>query len=107
MTLYYTVCVQVSITILSYIQWIITSFKKSYSKGKGTNSSASPNNIFEVNKYCERLDQKKSVQFHNLVANNFYATKKSGPYTCTYIAYLTKMVQASNKYDWEKLVHLM
>ena len=78
--------------MMSYIEWIITAFENSDSKGKSTNSSAATNNIFVVNKYCKKLDQDKVVQFHNLVANNFYATKKARPYTYTAIAFLATRV---------------
>ena len=77
MTIYYTVHGKVRITMLSYIEYIITAFKNAYSKWKGTKSSAAPNNIFVVNKDCKKLDQEKVVEFHNLVANNLYDTKKA------------------------------
>ena len=57
MTLYYTVFGQVRITVLSYIEEIITTFNNSDPKGKGKKSSAAPNNLFVLNKDCKKLDQ--------------------------------------------------
>ena len=92
-TLYYTVRGQVRITILSYIEEIITNFDKSDPKGKGKKSSAAPNNLFVVNKDCKKLYQEKVVEFHNLVAKTFYAANRARPDTCTSIAFLTTRVQ--------------
>jgi hypothetical protein len=41
------------------------------------------------------------------VAKTIYATKWARPNTCTAIAFLTMRVQALDKDDWSKLVHLM
>ena len=60
MPLYYTVFDQVRITVLSYIEDILSSFDKAEPKNKGNNSSAAPNNIFVVNEDCKKLDQEKS-----------------------------------------------
>jgi hypothetical protein len=48
-----------------------------------------------------------AVEFHNLVAKTLYATKQARPDMCTPIAFLTTRVQAPDKDDWNKLVHLM
>ena len=71
MTLDYTVCFQVSIMMFSYIVDILTDFDELDLKGKGTKSSAAPNNIFGVNKYCKILDQVIVVEFHCIVAKTF------------------------------------
>ena len=57
MNIYYTVCDQVSITMFSYIEDILTAFNKADTKDKGMKSSAAPNNIFVVNKDCKKLYQ--------------------------------------------------
>ena len=77
MTLYYTVRGQARITMFSYIEEIITAFYKANSKGEVTKSSNAPNNIFVVNKDCKKLYQGKVVEFHNLVANILYVTKRA------------------------------
>ena len=56
MTLDYTICVQVSITMMSYIEEILTAFEKAYLEGKGKKSSEAPNNPFVVNQDCKKLD---------------------------------------------------
>ena len=97
LTLDYTVLGKVRITILSYIEDIITLFDKAYSKSKGMESSASLHNILVVNYDCIILDQEKVVDFHNLEAKTLYYTKRARPDTCTIIVFLTTMVQAPNK----------
>ena len=57
MALDYTVCGKLRITIFSYVDEILTVFDKADPKGKGTKSSATPNNIFVVNGYCKKLEQ--------------------------------------------------
>ena len=63
MTLDYTVRGQVRIMMFSYIENILTIFEKSYSKGKGMKSSVVPNNVFMVNKYCQKTGSGKSCGF--------------------------------------------
>ena len=47
------------------------------------------------------------MQFHNLVANTLYATKRSRSDTCTYVAFLMTRVEAPDLYDWANMVHMM
>jgi hypothetical protein len=107
MALDYTICVQVNISMLNYIDEIIDAFDKAEPKGGGTKSSATPDDLFKVDKDCEKLPPEKAVEFHNLVAKTLYATKQARPDTCTAIAFLMTRVQAPDKDDWNKLVHLM
>jgi hypothetical protein len=107
MTLDYTVRGQVKITMLDYIDEILTAFDKSEPKGGGTKTSAAPESPFKVDENCEKLKQDKAVEFHNLVAKTLYSTKRARPDTCTAITFLTTRVRAPDKYDWNKLVHLM
>jgi hypothetical protein len=107
MTLDYSVPGQVKITMLKYVNEIIDAFDKAEPKGRGTNTSAAPASLFKVDKDCEKLAQVKAVEFHNLVANTLYATKRARPDTCTAIAFLTTIVREPDKDDWTKLVHLM
>jgi hypothetical protein len=60
-----------------------------------------------VDESCEKLKQDKAVEFHNLVAKTLYSTKRGRPETCTAIAFLSTILQAPDKDDWNKLVHLM
>ena len=107
MTLYYIVRGQVSITMISYIEEVLSVFDKAEPKGDGTNTSSTPYNLFVVNEDCKELNQKKVAEFHNLVAKTLYSTKRPIPHTCTSIAFLTTIVRAPNKDNWDKLVHLM
>ena len=107
MTLDYTVSGKVRITMLSYIAEIITAFDKAYPKGKGTKSSANPNNIFVINEDCKKLDQDKFMDFHKIVAKTLYATRRERPDTCTSTKFLTTRVRAPTTENCAKLLHLM
>ena len=107
MTLDYTVSGQVKITMTDYIGEILSAFDKADPKGRGTKSSAASENLFKIDEDCEKLQPKKAVEFHNLVAKTLYATKRARPDTCTAIAFLTTRVRAPDKDDWKKLSHLM
>ena len=56
-TVDYTFCGQVRITILGYIEDILTNINKVDPKGKGTKSRAATNNIFVVKEDVKNLDQ--------------------------------------------------
>ena len=47
------------------------------------------------------------MEFQNLVAKTVYATKRAIPDTCRGIEFLIISVQAPNKEDFSKLVHLI
>ena len=93
--------------MLSYIEDIVTALYRADQKGKDTKSSAAPKKCFVVNEDFKKLDQKKVVDFHNIVAKNLYATKRERPDTCTSIAFQTTWVQAPDEDYWAKLVHMM
>jgi hypothetical protein len=63
--------------------------------------------FFKVDESCEKIKQDKAVEFHNLVAKTLYATKRARPNTCTEITFLTTRLQAPDKDNLHKLVHLM
>jgi hypothetical protein len=107
MTLDYTVCGQVKITMTGYVDKILTAFDKADPKGSGSKTSAASKNLFKINEDCEKLPPNKAVDFHNLVAKTLYATKRARPDTCTAITFLMTRVQAPDKDNWTKLVHLM
>jgi hypothetical protein len=93
--------------MFDYVNEILTAFNKEDPNGCGTKLSAASENLFKVDKDCEKLPTDKTVEFHNLVAKTLYATKRARPDTCMAIAFLTTRVQAPDKDDWSKLVHLM
>ena len=92
MTLDYTVHGQVQIIMIDFLDKVLIAFDKAEPKGGGTKKSAAPENLFKVEEDCEKLPQSKTVQFHNLVANTVYATKRSRPDTCTDVLFLTTRV---------------
>jgi hypothetical protein len=92
MTLDYTVHGQVNITMFNYVDEILTAFDKAETKGGGTKTSSAPESLFKVDESCENLKQDKDVEFHNLVANTWYSTKRARSDTCTAIAFLTTRV---------------
>ena len=81
MTIDYTGSGEVRIIVFSYIGEILTAFEKADPKGRGTKSSAAPNNFPVVSKDCKKLDKEKVVELHNIVANTLYATKRARPDT--------------------------
>jgi hypothetical protein len=97
MTLDYTIRGQVKIAMFDYIDEILTAFDKAEPKGGGTKTSAAPDSLFKVDENCEKLKQDKDVEFHNLVANALYSTKRARPDTCTAITFLTTRVRAPKK----------
>ena len=107
MTLDYSVRGQVKITMLDYVEEILTAFDKADPKAAGTKTSAAPENLFIVNEDSKKLSANRAVEFHNLVAKTLYATKRARPDTCTAIAFLTTRVRSPDQDDWTKLVHLM
>ncbi len=107
MTLDYSVRGQIKISMIDYVDEILTAFKKAEPKGAGIKTNAAPENLFRVDEDCEKLSPNKAVEFHNLVAKTLYATKRARPDTCTAISFLTTRVSQPDKDDWKKLVHLM
>ena len=103
----YTVRGQVHITMIDFLDEVLIAFDKAEPKGIGIKTSAAGENLFKVDEDCENLPQSKTVQFHNLVANNLYANKRARTDTCTAVAFLTTRVQAPDLDDWDKMVHMM
>ena len=89
MPLNYTVRNQVQIKIIDFLDKVLIAFDKAEPKGGDTKKSAAPENLFKVDEDCKNLPQNKTVQFHNLVAKNLYATKRARPDTCMAVAFLT------------------
>ena len=80
--------------MIDFLDKVLLSFYKAEPKGGVTKTSAAPENLFKVDKDCEKLPQSKTVQFHNPVANNVYATKRARPDTCTAVAFLRTIFRA-------------
>jgi hypothetical protein len=99
MTLDYTARGQVNITMFDYVDGILTAFYKAEPKGGGTNTSTAPDSLLKVDESYEKLKKDKAAEFHNLVANTLYSTKRARSDTCTAIAFLTTRVRAPDKDD--------
>ena len=90
-TLDYTVCGQVQITMIDFLDKFLISFDKAEPKGGGTNTSAAPENLFKVDEDYEKLPPSKTVQLHNLVTKTLYNTQ-ARPDTCTSVEFLMRRV---------------
>ena len=53
--------------LLEYIDEILTSFEKMDPSKSGTKSSAAPENMFKVDKHCDKLSIDKAKVFHKLL----------------------------------------
>ena len=89
MTLDYTVIGISIISMLEYIDEILTAFNKIDLINSGTWSSAATQNIFQVDESREKLIPDKAKGFHNLVAKKLYTTNMTIHCTCTSVAFLT------------------
>jgi hypothetical protein len=69
--------------------------------------SAAPENLFVVNKDCDKVSEVASVAFHTVMKKTLYVTKRARLDTSLAIAFLTTRVRVPNIDDWEKLCHLM
>ncbi len=97
----------IDFTMIDYMKEIFAAFDKAEPKGGGTKTSAAPDNLFKVGEDCKKLKPPKAKEFHNLVAQTLYATKRARPDTCTAVAFLTTRVREPDKDDWTKMVHMM
>ena len=107
LTLDYTVRGQVHITMIDFLEELITAFDKAEPKGGGTKTSAAPENLFKVDEDFEKLLQSNTMRFHNLVEKTLYATKRARPDTCTAVTVLTTRFRAPDLDNWDKMVHMM
>ena len=106
MNLDYSVVGEVKITMIPYIQEIVTSFKAHDSSDKGALTPASEN-LFKVNLDAEPLKEQQAAIFHNFVARSLYLTKRARPNIATAVAFLTTRVKGPDVDDWNKLLCLI
>ena len=67
------------ITMFENMKAILDTFDKIDTKEKGTKNSAAPENLFTVQKDCEKIDKERSEQFHRNVAQVLFTTKRDRP----------------------------
>ena len=76
MNLDYTVSEIAIISMLEYIDKILTAFDKMDPRKSGTKSSAAPENLFKVDEDYENLSTDKAKGLHNLETKTLYTTKR-------------------------------
>ena len=107
MTMDHTVSGISRISILEYIDNILTAFDKMDPSNSSTKSSVATENLFKVDKVCEKLSPDKAKVFHNLVDKTIYTIKRGRLDTHKSVAFLTISVREPDTYDWKKLAHLI
>ena len=93
MNLDYSVNGQFKIRMLDYINEILECLHKVEPKSIGTKSCESPLNLFVVDEDSYKTSKEKLETFRKLIEKMLFATKRSWPYTCTDIYYLTTRVR--------------
>ena len=66
-----------------------------------------PANLFTIQEDCKKLDKERSEQFHSIVAQVLFATKRARPDTDTSVSFLTTRFRVPDQDDWLKLAYLM
>ena len=107
MTLDYTVSEIARIIILEYIDEMLTALDKMDPSNSSTNSSAAPEELFNVDEDYENISPDKSKGFHNLVVKTLYTTNRDIPDTCTSVVFLNTRVREPGTNDCKNLAHLM
>ena len=92
MRLDFTAPGQAKVTVFDYLEETLEAWMKAEPNGDGTKTSAAPDNLFKTDEDCEKLNNKKAVAFHNMVAKTLHTTKRARPDACTSIAFLTTRV---------------
>ena len=93
MNLDYTTKGLCKVTMMDYIEEVIKTFGKMYPKKTVTNTSATPSDLFVVKEYFNKLTKEKSEQFHSVVANIIFATKRASTDTVTAVSFLKTRVR--------------
>jgi hypothetical protein len=79
MNLDYTTTGQVKITMLDYIQKILTAFNEAEPKATGTKTSAAPKDLFKINEDSPKIGSDLATRFHTLVAKTLYLPNVLSP----------------------------
>ena len=73
----------------------------------GTKYRAATDNLFKVDKDCEKLSPNNAKRFHNLLFKTLYNTNRDSPHACTSVSFLNNIVRGPYIDNWRKLDHLM
>ena len=107
MTLEYNEGGTVKLSMIYYINEVISEFDKEEPRGRRIKTSAASEDLCKVDKDYDKLSTDKAKMLHNIVAKILYIANQARPDTCTVVAFLKTRVREPNKYDWLKLVHIM
>ena len=103
----YTEGVTLKVSMIDYINEIISSLDKLYTIGIWIKTRAVLEDLYKVDEDYEKLSPDKAKMFHNLLAKTHYNNNMERPDTCTAVAFLKKIFSDPNKDEWRKLVHIM
>ena len=107
MTLDYAEGENVKVSMIDYIDEIISAFDKAYPRGSEINTRDTSYYLYKVDEDCEKLSPDKAKMSYNIVAKNLYTTNQARPYTCTAVEFLTTRVKQPKKDECCNLSHLM
>eukprot|EP00957_Ditylum_brightwellii_P194305 14798449-Ditylum_brightwellii.AAC.1 len=68
-----------------------------------TVSTSAPSDLYDVNKECEKLDEKRAEVFHSITSKTLFITKRVRPDLEPTVAFLCTRVPKSDEGDWKKL----
>eukprot|EP00957_Ditylum_brightwellii_P143410 10925329-Ditylum_brightwellii.AAC.1 len=72
-----------------------------------TVSTSAPRRLYDANKECEKLDEKRAVVFHSITAKTLFIMKRIRPDLEPTVAFLCTRVPKSDKVDWKKLKRML
>ena len=106
MILDYTVPGEVKIDMSEYTKKMITQFEEMMGE-IGTAKTPAAEHLFMVNEDGVKLDEEKSVIFHNMTAKALYLSKRARPDIQVAVSFLTTRVQKPDEDDWKKLLRML
>ena len=93
--------------MLKNLKAILETFDKIDTKAKSTKRSAVPENLFTLQEDFKKIYKEDSEQFHIIVAQLLFTTKRASPDIGTEVSFLTTRVRDPDQDDWLKLAHLI
>jgi hypothetical protein len=96
MTLDYSTCGQVSITMIKYIKEILQLYSE-HDNNDSTAKTPAAEHLFKVNEEAPPLTQDQATIFHNFVAKCLFLTKRARPDIATAVAFLTTCVKGPDQ----------
>ena len=106
MTMDYSVPGEVSFKMTEYVEKMLDECPE-YLGGRGTARTPATTKLFEVNESTDQLDENKADEFHHVVAQLLFLSKRARPDLQTAVAFLTTMVTVPDEDDMKKLGRVM